>query len=391
MISLISKHKNFSHLKKFIRIKNFDFEENYKNLIEYVFFVLQSFFNQESKMESSFLILIFGLFFNEIYIPIFQKLPEELKKKEADAEKQSAMNCELEILTDEREKIIKSDQNNPSILFRIQMSNLNPIEIICLLEDINDFIKDFSVNSFDIKRDLLRDISARLGVLLFPDNQDTQKIIQSLFAIVQQDFDNVGPELFNLMGIDKQTFKTIKNLLIEFKKILEAPETFVTKKIEYLTNSVSGKNISSLDVIKDKLKMDKDMEAKDLFKVFDIDKSGRINIDEFKLLTKRLNMTLSDHRIREIFTSVKGEKIKESQELDEMEFDKALGYLQEKSIMLTLEYLGITKEVLFGILLWLTLLLLILFAFIFVGIAAFAVGGTFGSIINSMFPIGLKF
>lgn len=336
------------------------------------------------------LILIFGLFFNEIYIPIFQKLPEELKKREAEAEKQSAGSCELEILSHEREKIKNSDLNNPSILFRIQMSNFNPVEIICLLEDINSFIKDFSVNSNEIKKDLLRDISVRLGVLLFPDNQDTQKIIESLFAIVQQDFDNVGPELFNLMGVDKQTFKTIKNLLLEFKRILEAPESFVTRKIDYLTNSISGKNISSLDVIKDKLKMDKDMEAKDLFKVFDADKSGRINIDEFKLLTKRLNMTLSDHRIREIFTSVKGEKIKESQELDEVEFEKALGYLQEKSIMLTLEYLGITKEVLFGILIWLTLLLLILFAFIFVGIAAFAVGGTFGSIINSLFPIGLE-
>ena len=56
--------------------------------------------------------------------------------------------------------------------------------------------------------------------------------------------------------------------------------------------------------------------------------------------------------------------------------------------MLTLEYLGITKEILFGILIWLVTLLLILFAFIFVGIAAFAIGGTFGSIINSLFPIG---
>ena len=159
------------------------------------------------------------------------------------------------------------------------MSKLNPNEIICLLDDIHDFIKDFFANSHEIKKDLLKDISARLGVLLFPDNHDTQKIIESLFAIVQQDFDNVGPELYNLMGIDKQTFKTIKNLLIEFKRILEPSETFVTKKIDYLKNSISGKNMSSLDVIKDKLKMDKDMEAKDLFKVFDIDKSGRINID----------------------------------------------------------------------------------------------------------------
>ena len=205
---------------------------------------------------------------------------------------------------------------------------------------------------------------------------------------INGDFEGLSPELLTLFNIDKKTFKIIKTLLEEFKTIMQGPQAYVNQKITSLKSSIIGQNVSSLDVINDKLKMDKDMDSKDLFKVFDADKSGKISLDEFKLLTKRLSMTLSDHRIREIFTSVKGEEINYNQELNEKEFEKALNYLQEKSIMLTLEYLGITKEILFGILMWLVALLMILFAFIFVGIAAFAIGGTFGSIINSLFPIG---
>jgi hypothetical protein len=37
----------------------------------------------------------------------------------------------------------------------------------------------------------------------------------------------------------------------------------------------------------------------------------------------------------------------------------------------------------------LVFVVLLLFAFIFVGIQAFAIPGTFGSIINSLFPIGI--
>jgi hypothetical protein len=50
--------------------------------------------------------------------------------------------------------------------------------------------------------------------------------------------------------------------------------------------------------------------------------------------------------------------------------------------------MGITKEILIFALIYLILILLLLFTFIFVGIAAFAIPGTFGSIINSLFPVG---
>jgi hypothetical protein len=77
-------------------------------------------------------------------------------------------------------------------------------------------------------------------------------------------------------------------------------------------------------------------------------------------------MNLTEHRIKEIFTSVKmeiGEK-SDSLDINEKEFEVSIRYLQNKSVFLALETLGITKEVLTLILIWLTLNLIIIFAFI---------------------------
>ena len=57
--------------------------------------------------------------------------------------------------------------------------------------------------------------------------------------------------------------------------------------------------------------------------------------------------------------------------------------------MLSLENLGITKEIMTFGLIWLVTIIMFLFGFIFVGISAFALPGTFGSIVNSAFPIGI--
>ncbi len=58
---------------------------------------------------------------------------------------------------------------------------------------------------------------------------------------------------------------------------------------------------------------------------------------------------------------------------------------------MTLDSLNITKEQLISYLIVLIILLLLIFAFIFVGVAAFAIPGTFGAIINALFPIGNLF
>jgi len=50
--------------------------------------------------------------------------------------------------------------------------------------------------------------------------------------------------------------------------------------------------------------------------------------------------------------------------------------------------LDITKELLILFACFLTIILLMIFAFILVGISAFSVPGAFGSVVNSLFPVG---
>ena len=54
-----------------------------------------------------------------------------------------------------------------------------------------------------------------------------------------------------------------------------------------------------------------------------------------------------------------------------------------------MENLGITKEILIIAFIGLIVIIIFLFAFILVGVAAFSIPGTFGSVINSIFPIGI--
>jgi len=69
------------------------------------------------------------------------------------------------------------------------------------------------------------------------------------------------------------------------------------------------------------------------------------------------------------------------------EFEKAFKYVNEKKTLMSLEKLGISPALLALALAMLIIILILLFVFIFLGINSFAVGGTFGSIINSIIPM----
>ena len=56
--------------------------------------------------------------------------------------------------------------------------------------------------------------------------------------------------------------------------------------------------------------------------------------------------------------------------------------------MFSLEYLGISKTMLIFAIIYLGIIIILLFIFIFLGIKAFSIGGTIGSIINSIIPVG---
>lgn len=137
--------------------------------------------------------------------------------------------------------------------------------------------------------------------------------------------------------------------------------------------------------------------ARDLFKLIDINGNLNITMFEFQLFFKKIGIHFSLHRIREIFAAVSqknGGKItisKQELQLDEDEFEKAFTYILSQCTFLSLESLGITKERLMLLLIALVVLLILIIAFILVGVNAFAIPGAFGSIVNSIFPIGKIF
>jgi hypothetical protein len=63
-------------------------------------------------------------------------------------------------------------------------------------------------------------------------------------------------------------------------------------------------------------------------------------------------------------------------------------YVQKKRSNDAMYALGLSTQQLIMLFIFLLFILVLLFAFIFLGISAFAMGGTFGSIVNSLMPIG---
>jgi len=123
--------------------------------------------------------------------------------------------------------------------------------------------------------------------------------------------------------------------------------------------------------------------------IFIEDGSGAINKTEYNNLAKRLGMNLSEHRINEIFASIKKNHAETSDDgLNKKEFGLAMKYLQQKNTNMALDFLGISPALLTSSLVLLALILILIFIFIFLGIQAFALGGTFGAIVNSILPMG---
>lgn len=55
---------------------------------------------------------------------------------------------------------------------------------------------------------------------------------------------------------------------------------------------------------------------------------------------------------------------------------------------MALDFLGISPALLTMLLIQGAIILLLIFIFIFLGIQAFALGGTFGAVVNSILPMG---
>lgn len=263
-----------------------------------------------------------------------------------------------------------------------------------IIEIYNKFSTDFRNNMHDPQK--VKDLFIYIIPLLSEFKIMPPTIGKPLIAILDgkvQDAKGLIPLLFP--DNPKKIEQIQKNLeiLITFKEILNGnfdslnqialPPSIMAQKEE------ANSNDAWVEIMK-KIK-EGTATPKDLFIAVDQagDKSGSISEEEFLGLARRLGLQLSNHRVKEIFAKVKGKKVKDasaSLDLNEKEFAKAMEYLQSKNLLQALSALGITPEILTAILIRLIILLLLIFVFIFLGISSFALGGTFGAIINSCFP-----
>lgn len=302
----------------------------------------------------------------------------------------------------------KDDNYDLSNIQRIEMftKNILPIvfpelksiitpEKIDILMTINDIFKAnflFIIRDKDKLEETTRRLMAALKSLdIIDDNvfRVLQFFQSTAFYIRAKDYDKMVESFIEFSIDDILQKDTALKLYRQAKKLLDFKS--IDNTITGLGNSInkSFKNPDAFKVIMQKIS-DGSAGPKDLFKVVDQagDGNGSISKTEFNLLATRLGTKMTDHRINEIFAKIKGKGAKsEKFELNEREFQKAMNYLQEKNILQTMQLMGITSEMLTAIFIALVILLILILTFIFVGIQSFAIGGTFGAVINSIFPV----
>ncbi len=182
-----------------------------------------------------------------------------------------------------------------------------------------------------------------------------------------------------------QQFTTIKSIA---SKLLNIESTSITD----LQNLIS-KPSQSQSAKPQKIS---DMTNSELFDFIDQEgnKNGTIDTEEFSNLCSQLGVNLTESRVTEVFSKVKGSKSKSGKtvqaadELNTQEFGDALKEIQWIKLEKTLIYIGIDRQNLNRYLFLFFLILVLVVGFLLVGIRAFAMGGTFSTIINSLLPVG---
>jgi len=300
--------------------------------------------------------------------------------------KNPAENLEIELNNTERTELYFHNILT-SVLPNLD-SSLSFKEFETVVSVFNKLGSDFKLNLDDPqkRKRAMRDLIRLLSELQIYD----MPLINSVFSLIEGDFENSREIVsFIIPGLPADAIDKILTYLTQAKSVLKID--FGNKPALQMTEKAPQEkemDITNWELILKKVK-EGTASSRDLFQILDNegDKSGTISEQEFQVLANRLGLNLSPHRIKEIFAKIKGPKVTESgeHELNEKEFEIALQYVQDKTLTQALFVLGITPEILTAIFIKLTILLILIFVFIFVGIKAFTIGGTFSSIIGSIF------
>jgi len=285
-----------------------------------------------------------------------------------------------------------SDRRKDFMKFFIQMyiPDLEPkLEVIERLVEFGLLLMKLGTSSEQVKKaipEIANEIGALVGV-----NADT---LQGIFGIMNGD--TLGIDKIEALikfvapicKVDEKVVQTLQNVIAGANKLVST----VTKEDKNQKTLDDVQRSSWLTLMKKVA--DGEARLRELFELVDKngDSSGGISTHEFSQLMLKLNMPMTEHRVNEIFARCKSKhSTKPPDELDVTEFEAAVKYVQSKRIYEGLSLMGISSNQLIFLFVLLLIILILLFAFIFLGIAAFSTGGTFGSLVNSMIPLGAGF
>ncbi|KAL4474821.1 hypothetical protein ABPG74_001517 [Tetrahymena malaccensis] len=322
---------------------------------------------------------------NLIYAVFYFITKQETKKMKENAKLKDKQNCLIILL-----KIAFENPDLSDFFFGSPKTGESAEQVDKMVNTITNILQSIldkpsqSINDSDLVKEVLK-----LLKYSSKGNLDVS-IIEDVISILTGDHQRVFSILKKFEIVDENKIALIQRA---YTQVADMP-IFNNKDKAIVGNHSSEQP----DIIKEIVKKLQDGKAtiKDVFIAVDAegDNSGTISIDEFLSFIRRLGMELSRHRVNEIFAYIKNKKQKTSnfEKTDELtlnveEFEKAFKYVNDKKTSMSLEKLGISPAILFMALGTLVVILILLFVFIFFGINAFAMAGTFGSIINSLIPM----
>ncbi|KAL4495275.1 hypothetical protein ABPG73_022320 [Tetrahymena malaccensis] len=304
---------------------------------------------------------------------------------------------------------------------------LKKIKKLVLSKDLESSDQQFKkLDQYFVK--FLNKISPQVFKYLKKDNK-ISKIYQQLHNILERPLLNLQDkhfvedlqELLQVTSngqINSYLMKRVIKIVIknDYTSLLEIIEHCdLVPSCEFKTIKETIKKVSSLSiygnrgalenlnkpkpVISDQMKeirkklLEGKMTPQDIFYSIDSlgNRDGTVSIQEFCNFLRRTGINMSQHRVNELFATIKKNRKSalrkfEDNDLNLEEFEEAYKYINDKKVDMSLEKLGISPALLALSLGTLIIILILLLVFIFLGIKAFALGGTFGSIINSIIP-----
>lgn len=236
-----------------------------------------------------------------------------------------------------------------------------------------------------VNRDLLKNFQPRVMTIVSELQILPEGIVEFLLGVTQGNLKKCTG-ILTLIVPDRAKALAMEKFILRIADMIDLKQITNGLKVDLSTASQKDHIDEELSKIKAG-----SSDPQLLFRIVDREGNGNgfIDLEEFQRLAIRMGVELSENCVLEIFSKVRGKQHQNiSTGLSESEFTIAISYIQEKNISTALALLGVTAEQLTLVFIVRVVLLLLVLAFVYLGIQAFAIGGLFGAVVNSIFPVG---